>query len=121
LCCALRNKLIWFICVKCMVLCFKSCLYGQKTVIFHLPCSGDSATHHLENKFVMPFGQETKSLFVARCCSTSLVGEPERGKNFFLSMLLSLTEEDMLTNLKSLPQATPNCHLLLQLSALLTV
>ena len=81
------DLLISFMCVKCMVLCFKNCLYGKKLVLFHLSCSGDSATHHLENKYVMLFGQETKSLFVVRYCSTSLVGEPERGKDFvFLSM-----------------------------------
>jgi len=38
-------------------------------------------------EYVILFGQETKSLFVVRYCSTSLVGEPERGKDFvFLSM-----------------------------------
>lgn len=85
------SKLIWFICVKCMVLCLKSCLYGQKMVIFHLSCSGDSATHHLENKYVMLFGQETKSLFVAMYCSTSLVVEPERGKDFVFFIYVNNT------------------------------
>jgi hypothetical protein len=28
-------------------------LIWPKMVIFHLSCSGDSATHHLENKYVM--------------------------------------------------------------------
>jgi len=36
-------------------------------------------------EYVILFGQETKSLFVVRYCSTSLVGEPEgQGLRFFI-------------------------------------